>query len=284
MPQSTSNERRNVYLESTGGVRLDGTRHDNYGIVPRAEHIYNRGIDAYTNRINKDGGPHFSIENYRGKRLLDIGSGAYERFAQEAKEYGVTTFNVNPSLSEESHREMLLHNNRLPVPVESLRKRLRKSFMRGVGKALRDVAPGDLTVAALGQQLPFKDESFDCITSIYGVPYYLYADWYKQDEEDTDTYTDEQRSETIKNVSSALNEIIRTLKPGGEAFLVDLHREKGSIGDSASYTHSDGSEIIEVLDSLEGIDYQVAEDSVVGGPFNAPGVERTIRICKLEND
>lgn len=284
MPQSTANEQRNVYLESTGGVRLDGTRHDNYGIIPRAEHIYNRGIDAYSNRINKEGGPHFSIENYRGKTLLDIGSGAYERFAQEAKEYGVTTFNVNPSLSEESHREMLLRNNRLATPEKSRRKRLRQSFMRGIGRAMRDVAPGDLTVAALGQQLPFKDESFDCITSIYGVPYYLYADWYEQDQEDTDTYTDEQRSETITNVSSAFNEIIRTLKPGGEAFLVDLHREVGHVGDSASYTYSDGSEIIEVLDSLEGIEYEVVEEPVLGGPFNAPGIERTIRIHKLETN
>lgn len=82
-----------------------------------------------------------------GKKVLDLGSGTSERFAREARQYGVNVTSVNPQLIDPDVRRQ------------------------------RKILGGETThvnsVAALAQNLPFPNETFDSVVSFYAVPMHL---------------------------------------------------------------------------------------------------------------
>lgn len=129
-----------------------------------SKHVSN--ADFFTHVLVLGLGP----EDFIDKTVLDIGSGQTNRFVREAQESVNPTnvISVNPILAFEG--------------VCSL-----KGISRQAHKQ---------SVAALAQGwLPFKDESFDTIGSVLGVPNYL----------------------TNEEISPFYNEVWRILKPGGRA-------------------------------------------------------------------
>lgn len=125
------------------------------------------------------------IEGLRGKTVLDLGAGETEKFARGAIEQGINVVSVSPMFQEEANREIL--KEQVPGFWEKWKARFREKL------ATKD------SVAALAQELPFKDNSFDAIVSLYGIPHHLPDD----------------RGEVYK----AYGEIIRVLKSGGTAYL-----------------------------------------------------------------
>lgn len=122
--------------------------------------------------------------NYAGKRVLDIGSGRTNRFAAEAPEFVKDAFivPVNPQLAFDD--------------ICKERGISREAHLGGV--------------AALAQGLlPFKNESFDTVVSVLGVPNTLLT------EELPDFY----------------NDVWRVLKPGGVASFWPFahHRTEGNV-------------------------------------------------------
>lgn len=89
----------------------------------------------------------FSREQLIGKTVLDLGSGATNRFARELEQAGidVDVVSLNPDLSRPSYLESMSKNN---------------SFQRKLKN-----------VAGIAQQLPFKDEVFDMIVGFRSVTY-----------------------------------------------------------------------------------------------------------------
>lgn len=118
-----------------------------------------RGIEDYQVAFGID------VDTLRGKKILDLGSGK-GAFIKEAWARGIEVVGVNPGVY---HKEILPNH------------------------------PKEKTAAALAQSLPFKDQSFDVIFSVYGVPYYL----------------EELKSEYV----AMFREIARTLKNDGTAYL-----------------------------------------------------------------
>jgi ubiquinone/menaquinone biosynthesis C-methylase UbiE len=113
----------------------------------------------------------------RGKKILDIGSSRHAKFAREAESKDIEVISLNPELA-----------------IEKV----------GLKRAIKETAeqkglPG---VAALAQELPFPDNTFDLEVSLYGVPGYL--------------------PKFVSEYQLAFQEIIRTLKPGGEAKLFPI--------------------------------------------------------------
>lgn len=120
---------------------------------------------------------HLKPEDLEGKKILDIGSGKQERFSKEARRYNADVVSLNPALQEESVRQGAkedMFNN------EALLEWRKKS------------------VAGIAQELPFKDKSFDILTSLYAVPYYI---------------------DSHKGKLSALKEMVRVLKDGGKIYI-----------------------------------------------------------------
>ncbi|OGC55657.1 hypothetical protein A2797_01155 [candidate division WWE3 bacterium RIFCSPHIGHO2_01_FULL_48_15] len=128
------------------------------------------------------------ILELKDKTVLDIGSGKHETFAKEAAQKGANVISINPYLKFPGYREELLKG---PDAWERFVARFRAKAKEPNGNRS--------SIAALGQDLPFKDEVFDIVTSVFAVPHYL---------------TDES------DVVRSFDEIARVLKPGGKAFLI----------------------------------------------------------------
>ena len=128
------------------------------------------GLGVYWTSFN------FSPEDLRGKTILDVGSGKRESFSKEAAKYGAIVHSLSPA-----------YRNWYP------RKRAK-------GLILKDKRWQGRSVAALAQQLPYKDESLDIIFSHFMLSHYF---CYQGAEED--------KFQTIK-------EMVRTLKPGGRIY------------------------------------------------------------------
>lgn len=120
----------------------------------------------------------FSREELKGKTILDLGSGTTDKFAREVKQAGIDAKVV--SLSPDLHTSYGARSSREKVAPDWK--------IRGV--------------AAIAQQLPFKDNSFDMILGAYSVTYY---------------------ATTEKDVNAYVREIKRVLKKGGEARLVPVY-------------------------------------------------------------
>lgn len=125
-----------------------------------------------------------SLEDLKGKRVLDIGGAPNGTFAKEATNHGVNVVTMNPNIDLGDRGFTVLD--------------------RMLG---RDQVPNGPDVATkpvggLAQELPFADNSFDIEISVGSVPVYL------------PRFESEYRD--------AFNEIVRTLKPGGKAFLFPI--------------------------------------------------------------
>lgn len=113
-----------------------------------------------------------------GETVLDLGAGEGTSFAKRAREYGVRVVSVNPVFGDKQHRAKINSGGKDSKSIEH-------------------------KVAAVGDKLPFPDNSFDSVVSFWAVPYYL---------EKGDVYY-------------TLKEIVRVLKPGGKAILFPLASE-----------------------------------------------------------
>ncbi|GEM_PF-3582332 len=131
-----------------------------------------------------------------GKNVLDIGSGEEERFAGEAKQFGINVVSLNPHLMRDKDRKRVVAN------PEWQRR----------------------SVAALAQNLPFKENYFDSVVADWSVSHYL---------------------EDPSEIKKVLLEIMRVLKPGGKAFIYPLQ---------SSRTQEYHGVAKKILDEL-GIDY-----------------------------
>ncbi len=117
----------------------------------------------------------FDRKELQGLTVLDLGSGATEKFSRELKQAGVEAdvISLNPDLQKKSVRDM----------VQEKADWQEKS------------------IAATAQELPFMDQSFDRIFGLNSVT--LYANP-RQGFERTERW---------------LSEVVRVLKPGGEAIV-----------------------------------------------------------------
>ncbi len=89
----------------------------------------------------------FSVEEYKGGKILDIGSGFGETFSREASKKGVEVVSLNPALVEKTDRK-------------------RRDQRVGEDENIK-------AVAGLAQELPFDDDSFDAVTALFSVPKFL---------------------------------------------------------------------------------------------------------------
>lgn len=104
-----------------------------------------------------------------GMKILDVGSSKTQRFAREASLSGREVISLNPLLRESKWRKLVQTDASKPLQ----------------------------SVAAVVQHLPFKNNSFDTVVSVFAIPMYLEKRDYKE----------------------SLQEIYRVLKPGGRAIL-----------------------------------------------------------------
>jgi SAM-dependent methyltransferase len=105
------------------------------------------------------------LEELKGKRVLDIGaSESAAKFGRGAREHEIDAVELKTSIDSKSNEK---------------------------------------EVVGLGQNLPFKDESFDAVVALWSVPAYL----------------PEFRSEW----QQMFQESLRVLKPGGKAYYYPVH-------------------------------------------------------------
>lgn len=107
-----------------------------------------------------------------GSRVLDLGSGRRENFSREAGKLGIEVVSLNPKLIDEEY----VSEARSEMP---------------------DYPHQARSVLAIATHLPFADNSFDSVVSVYGIPLYLQAEDYEK----------------------SLLEIIRVLKSKKKAYL-----------------------------------------------------------------
>ena len=213
--------------------------------------VYNRGLSEYETEFTApDGQKRFDIDDWKGKRLLDLGSSAYNLFASQAAVHGVDVVSINPALKHTIDRRKL-HQFSASSPDYTTQP----------------------SVAALAQNLPFSDFSFDAVIAVYSVPHYLHhvappaPNGFLSPAMIEGFYTEEIRSLDQDIIRRAFLEIIRILKIDGKAFLKDDHGVPGPHGAIISqYSPTDGSEVIEVLDDLKqssNIEYEVHEKELI---------------------
>lgn len=177
--------------------------------------LSDNGLFAYEQYLN------FPTEKYFGGKVLDIGAGYGERFNIEAASEGVEVISLNPELKREGAREM------------------REEIMESKHADLAE------SIAGLAQELPFKNGTFDGVTSLCGVPRYL------------------ERS--LAEYRQAFSEIMRVLKPGGQAYIYPIDHEK-----------VEGEDVIELV---EGID-QVSEVEIFEKDHHGVGKKKGMIITK----
>lgn len=122
-----------------------------------------RGFRTYSYMLG------FTEVDIIGKKILDVGAGITAKFAREVEEKNKGTFivSVSPDYSIKKHSE-----------------RTEKSGAKNL-------------VAAVGQELPFADKSFDMVVSLFVLCHV----------------------ENIKDKIKILSEITRVLRPGGIAYI-----------------------------------------------------------------
>jgi SAM-dependent methyltransferase len=206
---------------------------------------YNRTFKGYESQLS-----FFRVADWVGKRLLDIGSGMYDRFGRYAREIGVHAVSINPALRLPEHR-VALNDARESDYYNLLSKaQIERKWWHLIPK--RPPYPKISSVAAVGQALPFRDESFDAVVSVFGVPQYLHHvdPTLKDPQEIVAAYTLEVRARDKLAIGMALSEVMRVLNRGGVAYLRDEHRSPGQTEGISSLSPSDGTEVLEVLDGL----------------------------------
>jgi ubiquinone/menaquinone biosynthesis C-methylase UbiE len=135
--------------------------------------------------------------DFKGKKVLDIGSGVPDNFSQGVKQFGGHVVSISPALVNE--------------------------YERGRVKSSQD--EGKNSLAARSQELPLKEESFDLVVSYWAVPAYL-PRTNETEGYDRDLYEQE--------AGLSINEMLRVLKPAGEIRLapigIRLHGDPGDEG------------------------------------------------------
>lgn len=164
--------------------------------------------------------------------VLDLGSGRFQMFAREVRDAGFTTsvISVDPKLAYlDSGSPMNKHN--------------------------LDAVPGVL--AALAQELPFRDNTFDAVLALFSVPLYC---------EDTNC------------VRRSLLEIIRVLKHGASAYIAPAP----SFSEESTSTASVHARFFyDTLATLKGEGYISFE--IAPPPSAMEFVRRRVIITKLDD-
>lgn len=173
------------------------------------------GLFAYEKYLD------FPVEKYFSCRVLDIGSGYGERFNTEAAGQGIKVISLNPELRK-----------------ESARKKRERSLKRRRAEAVD-------SVAGLAQNLPFKDESFEAVTSLCAIPKFLKPE--------------------INEYRQTFSEMVRVLKSGGKAYVFPIDR-----------TEIEGQNVIKMIENLN----QVEEVEVFEKSSNGNKQEQGVIITK----
>ena len=132
--------------------------------------LTNRPLEAYRTLLD------LKLEDLANKNILDLGSGESEEFRQGIKRGHIQAkvFSVNPLMGPNTP----------------------------AAKAARSMSQKENVVAAIAQELSFKDKSFDLVLSLAGIPLWL--------------------SEDDHNYERAFSEIDRVLKNRGVAKLFPI--------------------------------------------------------------
>lgn len=120
----------------------------------------------------------FDLAIFAGRTVLDLGAGTEATFATQAAEHGLRVISVNPNWQDATYRQ--------------------------VTEVGRNWHGDGRSVAAVAQELPFADESFDAVISLWGVPAYLPG--------------------TKAEYRRAFQEIHRVLKPTGVGIMFPISR------------------------------------------------------------
>lgn len=250
------------------------------------EPSYDRSLMDYEIVINEPATDStlFQTRDWQGKTVLDIGAGGRNLFALEARHYGVRVASINPALADPDHRETLLTalmELRSTSDTDHSRSAAIKALRYLFGKHLGTPA-GISSVAALGQELPFADGSFDGIVSVFGVPHYLHhtdpSILYDQDK--ITAYTPEVREKDKLLILHALQEVLRVLKPNGMAYLRDNHRASDQTTNINGYSPSDGTEVLEAIALLPHTKSEVHAKRILDIGGATLGIARTVILIK----
>jgi SAM-dependent methyltransferase len=132
----------------------------------------------------------FNAESFRGKTILDIGSGWVETFSKEMeKYYNAKVFSINPKLKEQNSRQFLFGFQKIWTE---------NNLWEGV------IIPNGWqgrSIAGRGQELPIKKDSIDVILARWSISHYLEGD----------------------ELVLAIKEAYETLKPGGQMLLTPIN-------------------------------------------------------------
>jgi SAM-dependent methyltransferase len=126
--------------------------------------VANRSIEQYEDYLKIP-----ITKEFLGENVLDLGSGLLGYVAKEAAKRGVKIFSLSPDFS----------NPGLKNYIKEIR--------------------ADVAVSGLAQELPYKNDVFDSVLSVWAIPVHL--------------------PRTEHDHIQSFAEIIRVLKPGGKAFL-----------------------------------------------------------------
>lgn len=140
-----------------------------------------------------------------GDLVLDLGSGVRDNFARSTQNSNRNVISVNPLLLFCADRYW----------------RTAKEFeFYEDGQDLSSEYYS--TIAAWGHELPFKDNTFDSIVSLYAVPYYV--------EPDIDKYI------------SSIKESVRVLKPG-RSFYFGPVKDADNLKDTINYINNSDTKL-----------------------------------------
>ncbi len=147
--------------------------------------------------------------------ILDLGAGTKQDFAREIRELGLRSkvISIDPRLGLAEKEDLAL-----PTSDKSERLKGRRS-------------PEPLTLAALSEFLPLKDESVNHIYASYSVPYYL---------------------RNPGEITRTIKEMVRVLKPGGAIKIFPLIREHRKITEKT-------------LSAIKGINYNFTPKNIGRG-------------------
>jgi len=159
----------------------------------------------------------FDPEDFRGKAILDLGSGEYETFSREmTQNYDALVVSLNPKLKDQEAREA----------------------------AQKKFDWQEMSVAARGQQLPLKKESFDVILARWSISHYLQG----EDREDELILAIEQAYETLKPGGIILMNPIQSITP---AIMNKLKNKGINVFPHGQYREN-GNNSIEINKPLNG--------------------------------
>lgn len=127
-----------------------------------------RGFEDYLYQLN------LTEDELRDKKILDLGGPMNDIFAKEAEAKGIKVFTVNPKLIQQQYA----HETTTPT---------------------NNLKPTGRAIAALAQNLPYPNETFDLVLAVESIPEYL-----KDNEEE---------------YRKTFSEITRVLKSGGKAII-----------------------------------------------------------------